>query len=253
MLAFGFLQNGGLVSADFVRRIAYLLYGDIFSGVLSKTIALFLREWKMKWSSSKRDNKQGFSDARVIQDVSWMAISHVSVHSEMSPGHRGGIRNQRGSRCCFASPWYPVLSCVNDLGPWDQIECQLISEAGNYHPGHVLEWVHFNRKTSPDWGRTCYLLTFFLKEIGDVASSGDNWPIKLSSSRFIARACAVNRGWPIAGVKQRPLFDAKDKAVDVIFGTGSQERSAWFKLNPSWSWIRFCPSWDDPKSCDWLF
>ena len=30
MVAFGFLQNCGLVSADFLRRIAYLLYSDIF-------------------------------------------------------------------------------------------------------------------------------------------------------------------------------------------------------------------------------
>ena len=51
-----------LVSADFLCRIAYLLYSNIFSGVLSKLIALFLWEWKMKWLLSKRDNKQGFSD-----------------------------------------------------------------------------------------------------------------------------------------------------------------------------------------------
>ena len=40
MLAFGFIRNCGLVSAEFVRRIAYLLYGDIRFGVLSKPIAL---------------------------------------------------------------------------------------------------------------------------------------------------------------------------------------------------------------------
>ena len=116
VLAFGFLQNCGLVSADFVHRIPYLLYGEIFSGVLSKPIALFLQEWKMKWSSSKRDGKQDFSDAHVIQDISWMAVLYVSVHNGMSPGHLCGIRNQRGGRCCFASPWYLVLSSVNDSG-----------------------------------------------------------------------------------------------------------------------------------------
>ena len=30
--------------------------------------------------------------------------------------------------------------------PWSWIECRLISEAGNYQPGRVLEWVYFNRK-----------------------------------------------------------------------------------------------------------
>ena len=56
------------------------------------------------------------------------------------------IGNQRSGRCRFAFPLYLVLSCVNDLGPWDQIECQLIRETGNYQPGHVLEWVCFNWK-----------------------------------------------------------------------------------------------------------
>ena len=41
-------------SADFLRRIAYLLCSEIFSGVPSKLIALFMREWKMKWWLSKR-------------------------------------------------------------------------------------------------------------------------------------------------------------------------------------------------------
>ena len=69
------------------------------SGVHSKPICTFLREWAKSWSSSKRDNKQCFSDARVIQDVSWMAVSYACVCLEMSSGHLGGIWNRGVGHC----------------------------------------------------------------------------------------------------------------------------------------------------------
>ena len=102
----------------------------------------------MKWSSSKRDNDQDFSDTRVIQDMSWMAVSYVCMCDGMSGRHHGSIRNPEWPFFIFASPWYFVLSSVNDPGPWGRIECQSISETGNYRPGRVLEWVHFNRNKS---------------------------------------------------------------------------------------------------------
>ena len=78
-----------------------------------------LNKWWRYWSNSSNYRHPGsspkdFSDARIIQDVSWMAVSYVSVYNGMLPGHNCGIRNQRGGRCCFAFPWYPLLSCVND-------------------------------------------------------------------------------------------------------------------------------------------
>ena len=51
------------------------------SGVPLKLIALFMREWKMKWWSSKRDNKQGFSDAHKLSKayLEWPLHMHLHV------------------------------------------------------------------------------------------------------------------------------------------------------------------------------
>ena len=113
--------------------------------------------------------------ARIIQDISWMVVSCVFACKRMSSGHCDGIRNQRGGSCCFASPWYLVFSCVNDScvndsSPWGQMECQLISEAGNYQPGRGLEWVHFNRKqvqTEKNLFYWCNQLSFVADQLLD--------------------------------------------------------------------------------------
>ena len=74
-----------------VRRGWYLLYGRIlFWSAISCGSELIVGAFV------QRVQQTSFSDTRYIQDVSWMAVSHVSMCDEMSIGHRRQYPESKG-------------------------------------------------------------------------------------------------------------------------------------------------------------
>ena len=100
----------GSVPARSVRsRDWYLLHGRIlFWSAISCGSELIVGAFVQKVQQTS------FSDTRYIQDVSWMAVSHVSMCDEMSMRHRRWYPESKWLFVTFSLPWYFVLWSVND-------------------------------------------------------------------------------------------------------------------------------------------
>ena len=146
MVAFGFFRKCGSTSARFLRRISYLLYGDILfwsafetdlhflAGVNEELVVVQKRQQSMLLRCPRYPRR--VLDGRIICMCVFRDVIRTSWKYLES-------RSWSLSFCFSAIP--RALKC-EWFEPWGWIECRLISRAGNYQSGRVLECVHFNRK-----------------------------------------------------------------------------------------------------------